>query len=129
MQFKKTILRLLLILFPAAAFAQTTYLPQGDKAYILLERLEIKASRDSTLNFSKTKPYSRQSIINGLNGYANRNDFSPSQKKHKTDWYNLESLYKNNVEFVPDSLRSSIPSFFCPLARPATSCRVRLVRA
>ena len=52
MQFKKTPVRLLLILFPFVTAAQTTYLPQGDKANILLERLEIKAGKDSVLNFS-----------------------------------------------------------------------------
>ena len=41
MQFKKTLVRLLLILFPLAGTAQTTYLPLGDKANILIDRLEI----------------------------------------------------------------------------------------
>ncbi len=60
MQFKKTLVRLLLFLFPSlsaeftiitgffillpiASWSQTTYFPQGDKQNILLERLEIKA--------------------------------------------------------------------------------------
>ena len=63
MQFKQTLVRLLLL--PCFSFAQTTYLPQGDKANILIERLEIKAGKDSVLNFSKTKPFSRKQVING----------------------------------------------------------------
>jgi hypothetical protein len=53
MQFKQTLARLLFILFPVFAVSQTTYLPQGDKANIILERLEILGQKDSILNFSK----------------------------------------------------------------------------
>ena len=45
MQFKQTLVRLVLILLPFSAFSQTTYFPQGDKANILIERLEIKDER------------------------------------------------------------------------------------
>jgi len=48
---------------PILAFSQTTYLPQGAKENILLERLEIKAGTDSILNFSKTKPFSRKQVV------------------------------------------------------------------
>ena len=83
MQFIKTLLRLplflslktrrqlfqwsffLLTFFPTLLIAQTTYLSQGDKQTMLLERLEIKAGRDSILNFSKTKPFSRKMLVNG----------------------------------------------------------------
>ncbi|MBL7739528.1 MAG: hypothetical protein JNK14_09930 [Chitinophagaceae bacterium] len=100
---------LLSFLFTETIFSQTTYLPQGDKANILLERLEIKAGTDSALNFSKIKPFSREKTINTIRGYANRHSFSLFQKKNEIDWYNVESLFKNNLEFVPDSL-SVVPS-------------------
>ncbi|HKB43431.1 MAG TPA: hypothetical protein VKC90_03545 [Chitinophagaceae bacterium] len=97
MQFKKTLVRLLVILFPFASVAQTTYLPQGDKANILLERLEIRAGKDSVLNFSKIKPFSRKQVINGLNNYVQR--FGESSLS-KTDVYNLHSAYLNNLEYL-----------------------------
>src|SRR5450432_562589 len=84
MQFKKSLVRLVLILshpqcrrltggfqaflllaflFPFIASSQTTYFPQDDKANILIERMEILNKTDSVLNFSKTKPFSRQSVM------------------------------------------------------------------
>ncbi len=100
MQFKKSLVRLLLILFPLASAAQTTYLPQGDKANILIERLEIKLKNDSALNFSKTRPFSRQSILNSINQWS-----KPGINKlnlSKVDQHNLNSLLMNNLEFVTD---------------------------
>ncbi|HEY6503096.1 MAG TPA: hypothetical protein VIZ28_03895 [Chitinophagaceae bacterium] len=97
MQFKKTILRLFVFLFPSVAFSQTTYLPQGDKANILLERLEIKAQKDSVLNFSKIRPFSRKHSINGANSFVQH---SGKNSLSKTDAYNLERLYLNNMEYL-----------------------------
>jgi len=98
MQFKKTIVRLLLILLPFAGAAQTTYLPQGDKANILLERLEIKAGSDSILNFSKTKPFSRKQAYNGVQSYIQKYG---NKSLSKVDAYNLHSFYANNLEYLP----------------------------
>jgi hypothetical protein len=98
MQFKKTLVRLLLILFPLVSVAQTTYLPQGDKANILLERLEIKAGKDSILNFSKTKPWSCKQAMNGVQHYMQQ---FGNQSLSKTDLYNLRSFYLNNLEWLP----------------------------
>src|SRR5436190_24110407 len=100
-------LSLAIFLFPIIALSQTTYLPQGDKANILLERLEIKAGKDSILNFSKLKPYSRNQAINGANSYVQR--FGTSSLS-KTDAYNLHSLYMNNLEYVDQDERSSYQS-------------------
>jgi hypothetical protein len=97
MQFKKTLVRLLVILFPLASASQTTYLPQGDKANILMDRWEIKAGTDSILNFSKTRPFSRQHVINAANSYVNR--FGKSALS-KVDAYNLRRLYLNNAEYL-----------------------------
>ncbi|MBK7561859.1 MAG: hypothetical protein IPI68_10125 [Chitinophagaceae bacterium] len=98
MQFKKTLVRLLLILFPLAGAAQTTYLPQGDKSNILLERLEIKAGKDSILNFSKTKPFSRKQAYLGVSSFVQRFGI---KSLSKTDAYNLNSFYRNNLEWLP----------------------------
>lgn len=100
MQFKKSFVRLLSFLFSFTAVAQTTYLPLGDKANILIERLEIKGKNDSSLNYSKTRPFSRQSIVNSINQLNKQgvNDL----KLSKVDQYNLHSLLMNNIEFVAD---------------------------
>jgi len=128
MQFKKTILRLLLILFPLASIAQTTYLPQGDKSNILLERLEIKAQNDSVLNFSKTKYFNRSKYaINGVRSYWRQfgQDSSTSAEMHaddklarrfkltrlsKVDAYNLQRLYLNNTEWLTAEEREQYKS-------------------
>ncbi len=114
MQFKKTLVRLLLILFPVAGTAQTTYIPLGDKAYTLIERLEIKAKSDSALNFSKTRPFSRKSIMNQINLYGTRNGvamFGKGKiKLSAVDLYNLQSLCLNNIEWLPDSMAARIKS-------------------
>src|SRR5436189_2193426 len=108
MQFKKTILRLLLILFPFAGITQTTYLPQGDKANILLERLEIKAQKDSVLNFSKTKYFNRSKYaINGVKNYLKERDISSLSK---VDAYNLRSVYLNNTEWLTEEEREQYKS-------------------
>ncbi len=88
---------LIFFLFPVCVFSQTSYLPQGDKANILLERLEIKAQKDSVLNFSKTKPFSRKYAINGLNSYEQKFDKADFSK---VDGYNAERLFLNNMEYL-----------------------------
>ncbi len=86
MQFKQTLL--ILILCPVFAFSQTTYLPQGDKGYVLLERMEILMQNDSILSFSKIKPYSRKNIAQ----WADDNSQIVNYRLNgsKVDQYNLK---------------------------------------
>lgn len=102
MQFKQTLVRLALILFSLPALSQTTYIPFGDKAYVLLDRLEIKNSHDSAFSFSKTKPYSRKQAMEILNRLYNSGD---SSRLSKVDRYNLNSFMMNNLEFLADKSR------------------------
>lgn len=109
MQFKQTLVRLclyprnsvfklvllLLFLLPLAAMAQTTYLPEGAKENILLERMEIKAQTDSILNFSKIKPFSRKQFITRLNKFD-------STSLSKVDRYNLYTARLNNLEWISE---------------------------
>lgn len=97
MQYKQTLVRLLFVLIPFTAFSQTTYLPQGDKQTMIWERMEIKAGKDTVLNFSKTRPYSRKQLMNGVANYEQQYRSSLS----KSDAYNLRSAYLNNMEYVP----------------------------
>ena len=98
MQFKQTLVRLLSIFLSITGAAQSTYLPQGDKAAILAERWEIKSGTDSAFNFSKTKPLNRKYLVNAVNGYVARNGISSLSK---SDAYNLRSFYMNNLEYLP----------------------------
>jgi hypothetical protein len=97
MQFKQTLVRLLFILFPYFSLSQTTYLPQGDKANILMERMEIKTRSDSFFNFSKTKPFSRRHLVNAANHFSALN---MGKKLSKTDQHNLQSVTYNNTEYA-----------------------------
>lgn len=98
MQFKQTLVRLLLIFCPVVAIAQTTYLPQGDKASIVMDRWEIIAGKDSAFNFSKTKPFGRKQVIGAAENLVKR---VGANSLSKVDAYNLRSLYLNNLEYVP----------------------------
>jgi hypothetical protein len=106
MQFKQTLARLALILLPFSAFSQSTFLPQGDKANILMERFEIKSRTDSFFNYSKTKPFSRRHVVNAVNHYAQQ----PGIKLSKVDQYNLDRIYANNLEYVAEADRSKYVS-------------------
>lgn len=102
MQFKKSALRLAFLLLPTCSFAQTTYLEKGDKQEILLDRLEIKAQRDSVLNMSKMKPYSREFYVERVGKYLNG---ELPANLNAVDQYYMESLMKNNIEWLPQEER------------------------
>jgi len=72
MQIKQTLVRLCCLLFPITAFSQTTYLHQGAQENMLLERMEIKLQKDSILNFSKNKPFSRKQIVTVIQQWYHR---------------------------------------------------------
>ena len=101
MQFKQSLVRLAFILLPVSVFSQTTYLPQGDKANILMERLEIKNRTDSFFNFSKTKPFSRKHTVNAVTHYLQQNGKALS----KVDAYNSQRVMMNNLEYLPEADR------------------------
>jgi hypothetical protein len=94
MQFKHTAAALIVLLFFKTAYTQTTYLPQGAKENVLLERMEIKLGTDSVFNFSKTKPFSRRQYI----GHLSRLD--SSLQLSKVDQYNLYGAMVNNLEWA-----------------------------
>src|SRR6478672_1377569 len=71
MQFKQTVVRLFFLLLPFTALSQSTYLPQGARENILIDRLEILAQTDTVLNYSKTRPFIRRRWIPVIEQYAN----------------------------------------------------------
>lgn len=101
---------LILVLFFFTGFgtlhAQSTFLPQGDKNNILMERMEILSRSDSFFNYSKTKPFSRRHVLNAAMHFEKQYASSLS----KVDRYNLQRLYMNNLEFVPEADRSKYNS-------------------
>ena len=97
MQFIIKILRgSLILLLPFAGFSQTTYLPQGDKHAQLLDRLEIKYSKNPDLNLSVAKPFSRRMAVR----LSEAADTSSLVTLSPIDKYNLHSLLMNNTEWV-----------------------------
>ncbi len=108
MQFTQSLIRLtLILLLPAAAVAQTTYLQQGDKQNTFLERLEIKAQNDSVLNYSKNRAYSRKYNVSGVNSYLAKYG---QESLSAVDKYNLRSFYMNNTEWLTDEEREQYKS-------------------
>ncbi len=107
MQIKQSLFRLALVLFPAFAFAQTTYFPQDARENILLERLEIHLQRDSSRNFSMLRPFSREQVMSSLS--ANFNSSTPYSLT-KVDQYNYHRLLTNNVEYLPEADRQALKS-------------------
>lgn len=89
-----TLAKLLLILCPSFALAQNTYLPQGAKENILLERMEIMTQVDSVLNFSKLRPFGRRDVT------IRASRLDSTIQLSKTDQYNLRSLKLNNLEWA-----------------------------
>ncbi|HSF44704.1 MAG TPA: hypothetical protein VLA58_01795 [Chitinophagaceae bacterium] len=78
-------------------FSQSNYIPQGSKEYILLDRLEIKAQKDTVLNFSHIKPFNRKWWVNRLE--AIRADSIPVELT-SIDKYNIDRALLNNLEWV-----------------------------
>jgi hypothetical protein len=63
MQFIKTLFRAAIIISPSIAIAQSSLLPQQTKYQQMLDRLEIKAQKDSVLNFSFVKPHNIKMLV------------------------------------------------------------------
>ena len=63
MQIIKSVITLCVFFYPLFIFGQTTYLPEGSKEYHFIDRLEIKQGKNTDLNFSTLKHYSRRSIV------------------------------------------------------------------
>lgn len=101
MQIIKSVVSLLLFLLPLAAFSQSSYLLNGSKDYILLDRLEIKSGLPN-LNFSTIKPYNRRLVtkdVELIDSLHNTGDSSAIQLTD-VDKYNIEHFLMNNSEWA-----------------------------
>lgn len=74
-------------------FSQTTYLPFGAKENVLIERMEIKLGKDSVLNYSKNRPFSRKQFIPRILTID-------SAGLSKVDMYNRYTTIINNLEWA-----------------------------
>jgi hypothetical protein len=111
MQFKQTLVRLSLLLFPATAVSQTTFLPQDARENILLERLEIKSllrpvvdGKPRPIPFSlMNRPYDRRTVTQYVElldtGFAANVD-GTDKILSPVDRYNMHRLMQNNLEWV-----------------------------
>lgn len=115
MQIIKSLFKVLFFICPIFATAQTTYLQQGDKAYQLLERLEIKTKKNPDLNFSGLKYLSRKTMVSAAESVDSINKVTDGKgfsKLTSIDAYNLRSFYMNNREWytgAKDDFASKTP--------------------
>ncbi len=107
MQNMKRVITLVVFFYPLTLFAQTTYLPEGSKEYHIIDRLEIKEGKNTQLNFSTLKPYSRKSVVEEAE-YIDSVNKQPGSKSHlnSVDEYDLHSLLMDNSEWVSGSKES-----------------------
>ena len=123
MQFKHIAVALCLFIFFKTPYAQTTYLPQGARENILLERMEIKLGTDSILNFSKQKPFSRAQYI----GQLSRLD--STLPLTTVDRYLFQSAMLSNLEWAygnREDYRSKKPLWKHFYKTPATLYEVNV---
>ncbi|MBV4356526.1 hypothetical protein KTO63_05145 [Parasegetibacter sp. MAH-26] len=100
MQFIKTLFRAMIILSPSIAIAQSSLLPQQTKYQQMLDRLEIKAQKDSVLNFSFVKPQNRKMLVERAELLLKTDSLDGNLKLSNVDRANLQSFFANNIEWV-----------------------------
>lgn len=116
MQIIKCFTKLFVFICPFFAMAQSTYLPQGDKGYHFVDRLEIKQQTNTDLNFSTLKPYNRKYIVQQAEFLDSVSKLPPDSagmvhlKLTAIDEYNLHGLLMNNAEWVTRPKESFISS-------------------
>ena len=115
MQIIKSFFNLLVFICPFFASAQSVFLPQGDKGYQFVERLEIKQQTNTDLNYSTLKPFNRRYIVQQAEFLdsihkANVNSITGTESNHpkltRVDEYNMNSFLMNNTEWVTGSKES-----------------------
>ncbi len=116
MQIIKSLTNFLLFFLPSIAFAQSTFIPLGDKGYHFLDRLEIKQQTNTEFNFSSVKPYNRKNVVESIHfidsaskGYTDSatgmdrfGEFTDMELS-SVDEYNMHSFLMNNSEWAPGS--------------------------
>ncbi len=99
MQIIKSLFKFVFFVLPVYSFAQSTYLPQDDKTYHFIDRMEISHQHLNELNFSTLKPYLRKNILALADSVAAKQNLTLTEKN------DLRSLYLNNNEWITDPSR------------------------
>lgn len=104
---------IVLSLFHQRLPAQSLYLPQGNKHLPFLERLEIKLQKNPDLNIASARSVSRHSAVD-IAGMEDSSSGNPHIKLSRVDQENLQSLLRNNAEWVTRevSRRGIMNSFY-----------------
>ncbi len=112
MQIIKSLAKLVLFLIPFNTLCQSTYIPQGSKEYHMIDRLQIKQMRNTSLNFSAVKPYNRKYVVQEIEfldsarrGFmdslgADRFSEWTDMNLSSIDEYNIRSILMNSSEWV-----------------------------
>lgn len=103
----------MMMILPQLANSQTTNLPEYSKEYHLIDRLEIKYGKNTQLNFSTQKPYTRKAIVQQTE-YIDSVLQTDSMKNSGVeltdiDQFNIQRLLSNNREWTsagPSSFQS-----------------------
>jgi hypothetical protein len=111
MQFIKTLLSRkiflgIVLLLPAAAFSQSSFLPQGSQFDHLLDRLQILQQTNPTLNFSSDRPISRKLAVRMAEMADSLHKINPDNRAYRLSKVDLEMLYSlrlNNIEWTTGS--------------------------
>jgi hypothetical protein len=118
MQIIKSLSTLLVFVCPLVLQAQTTYIPEGSKEYQFIDRFEIKLGKNTDLNYSALKPYSRRAVVQEAEYIDSaKTSYNSSLTKgsqpigaglnlSKTDEYNLHGILMNSPEWVSGSRES-----------------------
>lgn len=108
----KTLIKFLGLIIPIISFGQSSFIIQGSKDEMLLERLEIKA-RVEGLNHSFVKPFSRKMVMQDV-------QYIDSLQRSKNrmaafitpiDKHNIQRFYQNNVEWANPAFIQKSSSF------------------
>jgi len=109
-QFIKTLVRrLIILLVPFCSFAQSTFLPLGDKSDHFLERMGILLQTNPDLNVFTPKPLSRQlavSLAELSDSLSRQYPYDYFYHLSAVDQYNLHDLLMNNTEWVKGNKES-----------------------
>ncbi len=85
-------------IFTTSIQSQSDYIMLGSRQYNVIDRMELKLRKDSVLNFSAIKPYSRKVITEKLEQIQ---DLAAAGKIQlsKQDAYNIDIVLKDNFEY------------------------------
>ncbi len=92
-------LLLVLTFFSTNSIAQSLYMPQGDPHQHFLERLEIMLQKNPELNIASARNISRHNAV-FIAGMEDSSSGNPTISLTKVDQANLQSLLRNNAEWV-----------------------------